>query len=234
MSVRWRAAAGALHSHAQPGQSYAVTVDPVSRLPRVVPPMMPGQQLAVSLVAPQATGKTTFALALCERVGAVRVSGDAVKTELWGDVMVANRNDSDRQKRHDQAYEIVYRQAEQALRDGRHLVRDHIHDTARARERARALADAYGTYYVLVWLHVATEVAVARYLDRCEADPARRDIVRGDRDRAAESIGRVEAKLVVEPPPPPRCVRLDALRPTDELVAELLNTIGYRTVDAAA
>ena len=206
-----------------------MTVDPVSRLPRIIPPMMPDQQLSVALVAPQATGKTTFALALCERIGAVRVNGDAVKADLWGDVTVANRNDSDRQKRHDQAYEIVYRQAEEALAAGRHLVRDYVHDGALERERARALADAYGAYYVLVWLHVPTEVAVARYLHRCEADLGRRDIVRGDRDRAAESIGRVEAKLALEPPPPPRCVRLDATRPTDVLVDDLLDTVGYRT-----
>ena len=171
---------------------------------------------------------------LCDRIGAVRVNGDAVKADLWGDVMTANRRDDERQKRHDQAYEIVYRQAEEALAAGRHLVRDYVHDGALERERARALADAYGAYYVLVWLHVPVDVAGARYLNRCETGADRRDIVRGDRSRAAESIGRVEAKLAVEPPPPPRCVRLDASRPPDVLVAELLNIIGYRGVDAAA
>ena len=149
-----------------------MSVDPVSRLPRVVPSMLAGQRLAVSLVAP-----------------------------------------------------------EEALAAGRHLVRDYVHDTAL--ERARALADAYGAYYVLVWLHVPTDVAGARYLNRCETGADRRDIVRGDRSRAAESIGRVEAKLAVEPPPPPRCVRLDASRPPDVLVADLLAAVGYRPADAA-
>ena len=194
--------------------------------------MLPGQQLAVSLVAPQATGKTTFALALCERVGAVRVNGDAVKTDIWGDVSTANQRDGEHTQRHDQAYEIVYRQAEAALRNGQHLVRDYIHDTALERERARALADAYGAYYVLVWLHVPAEVAVARYIDRCESEPDRRDIVRGDRRKAAESIRRVEAKLVLEPPPPPRCVRLDATRTPEALVADLLTVISYQPADS--
>ena len=209
-----------------------MTLDPVSRLPRNIPPVAPGQQLAVSLVAPQATGKTTFALALCERIGAVRVNGDAVKADIWGDLSTANCRDGEHRQRHDQAYEIVYRQAEQALAVGKHLVRDYIHDTALERERARALADAYGAYYVLAWLHVPVEVAVARYLSRCETDPDRRDIVRGDRRKAAESIRRVEAMLVLEPPPPPRCVRLDAARPTDELVTDLLCAVGYHTPDA--
>ena len=176
----------------------------------------------MSLVAPQATGKTTIALALCERIGAVRVNGDAVKADIWGDLSTANRRDGEHRQRHDQAYEIVYRQAEQALAAGKHLVRDYIHDTAL--ERARALA---GAYNVLAWLHVPVDVAVARYLSRCETDPDRRDIVRGDRRKAAESIRRVEAKLALEPPPPPRCVRLDAARPTDELVTDLLAAVSY-------
>ena len=106
--------------------------------------MRPGQQLAVSLVAPPATGKTTFALALCEHIDAVRVNGDSTKAHIWGDLSTANRRDGQKQQRHDQAYAVVYRRAERALRTGRHLVRDYQHSTALERERARALADAYG------------------------------------------------------------------------------------------
>lgn len=192
-----------------------------------MPPVQLGQRLAISLVAPPATGKTTFALALCDRIGAVRVNGDSTKARMWGDVSRANRRDGREQQRHEQAYAVVYRRAEWALRTGQHLVRDYQHNTALERERARSLADAYGAYYVLVWLHVPTEIAVTRHLERRRLAPGSADTVDWDRDRAADRIRHSERKLILEPPPPPRCVRLDATRSPGELVVSFLEAIGF-------
>ena len=203
-------------------------LDPVIHLRRSVPSVPPGQQLAVSLVAPPATGKTTFALALCDRIGAIRVNGDSTKARMWGDVSRANRRDGREQQRHDQAYAVVYRRAELALRTGQHLVRDYQHNTALERERARALADAYGAYHVLVWLQVPTDVAVTRHLNRRRHRPDSRDTVDWNRAAAQDRIRHSEAKLALEPPPPPRCVRLDATRAPNELVTDFLTAIGYQ------
>lgn len=192
-----------------------------------LPRIKSGQPLSVALVGLPGSGKSTFARALCRRIGAKRVNGDDTKAEMFGSVDRANHDgDGQRQRRHRQAFDRVYAEAESILRTGRHLVRDYQHNGLANRQRASQLAAAHGAYHVVVWLEIDPQRSIARALARSKS-PIGPGIPIWSRDRARRATAKTLAKL--EPgQEDENIVRLDATKPVESQIDLFLARIGWR------
>lgn len=196
----------------------------------------PGQSLSVALLGSPGSGKSTFARALCDRLGprTVRVNGDATKARLWGSLDNAQRNDDGKaEERHAEAFAEVHRQAEAAVRGGHHLVRDYRHSGTDEQDRAAALGARYGAYTVFVWILVAPETAVSRSVLRVRQEPGRTDYPGWSYGKALEVVR--DADRTARFPTAGGCVVLDGRRPAGELLDAFLEIIGWgQDADQAA
>jgi len=184
--------------------------DPLENVPHVV--------AVGGLVA---TGKSTVARALAERLGVPHVEADRVRDDLL--------NESDGEPVHEavwcehfepdfeaRVYRELLRRAEAALGAGRGVVVDGCFARAHQRLEARALARAHGLDFVFVECRVPPEVARLRLAERdARSENAGWQALSDDLEQRWEPITAIPAHER-------RIVRSDG--PVDEVLAQLLST----------
>ena len=153
-----------------------------------------GRQFVVMMLGTMASGKSSFSRQLAEKTGARRINADVIRRELfkiyeeW--IKPAHR---------EQVFEVLNRQARQALEAGHSVVRDYQHDSRRERDQVRRTADEFGALPIIVWLKIPAEVAVGRAIIRPESP----DSVKFDepfiRDAVKRHLERLEPPASDEP-----------------------------------
>ena len=105
-----------------------------------------------------ATGKSTVARALTERLGAVRIEADAARAEIAGGQSARGLADSFEER----VYEDVLGRAQKPLDEGSPVVLDACFPRVHQRDAARALAAERGRPFLFVEVRVPPDVQRAR------------------------------------------------------------------------
>jgi predicted kinase len=121
-----------------------------------------------------ASGKSTVAAALAERLGAAQLSADYTRKELLGVPPEEPRHEAAFAGAYDSAstervYETLLARAELILRAGRSVVLDATFRSRAMREQARALASRSSADVLFVECHCARSVALERLRTRARS-----------------------------------------------------------------
>jgi predicted kinase len=114
-----------------------------------------GPPTAYLLVGVQGAGKSTWARANAERLGAVVLASDEVRNELEAQGIDAAREG-------DRVFAIVEQRLGQRLEEGKNVIVDATHARRRWREREIAVARAHGAKVIAVWFDVPLAVCLQR------------------------------------------------------------------------
>lgn len=106
-----------------------------------------------------ASGKTSLARALGEKLGAVHLSSDAIRT------VMDKRGQYDGTAK-EAVYDEMYRLADEALNAGRRVVLDATFHRAARRERFAGLAEKYGHEPVIILVEASDEITRERLLKK--------------------------------------------------------------------
>jgi predicted kinase len=109
---------------------------------------------AYVLIGAQGSGKSTWACANAERLGAVVVASDDIRNELEARGLEAA-------ERGDEVFAILETRVDALLAQGRSVVVDATHARRTWRANVLALARAHGAHAVAVWFDLPLEAALA-------------------------------------------------------------------------
>lgn len=163
------------------------------------------------------SGKSTLALALADRLGAERVSLDAINEERGlrgGDGIPA----SEWMRTNDEASARV----EEALSAGRTVIVDDTSSPRFLRDRWRELASRARADMALVFVDAPVELVRAR-LAANRGDPARHDVT--------DDVMDAHLSAFEAPDADEHAITMDARTPIDASVAQLLAVLGERHGD---
>lgn len=107
------------------------------------------------LIGAQGSGKSTWACANAERLGAVVVASDDIRNELEARGLEAA-------ERGDEVFAMLEARVDALLAQGRSVLVDATHARRAWRANVVALAQAHGAHTVAVWFDVPLEAALAR------------------------------------------------------------------------
>ena len=167
------------------------------------------KQLLVMMLGSPGAGKSYFARNLAEQYDMRRVNADAVRTRLFGSINAGRTPEN-----HKKTYETVDREMEEALRQGRSVIRDNQNNHEADRAKARGIAVEVGALAVVVWIKTPREVAVKRMMERPETP----EQLQLDEQTAQEFIDSSHAALE-EPGADEPCVVINGQIPFEDQLA---------------
>ncbi len=191
----------------------------VHAVPAIRQPRFPSRVIAVGGI--MASGKSTLACALAERLGAARVSTDRTRKQMLGVEPSALRVDPNAWRRAlaedltEAVYDQMLRRAEVVLRSGRPVVLDATFRSSAFRAGARALATRNRVPFVYIECVAPPHVGRERLRERPSASDGRLEIfdafVAGY--EPPDELAREER------------IRVDTTRPFDQSLADVLATV---------
>ncbi|MHA7838057.1 MAG: AAA family ATPase [bacterium] len=136
-------------------------------------PLLPAAVVAMG--GQVASGKSTLARHIGERIGAPVVGSDATRDHLLDTGLEAGAHEARWALAYapgfgDRVYEEVLRRAGEVLRSGRPVVIDGCFRSRSQRQRARRLAERFGRPFLFVEASVSRSVQRGRLLERAERD----------------------------------------------------------------
>ena len=159
------------------------------------------------------SGKSTLSRPLSERYGWTYISRDDIRQSLFPHDPPAVWKPKANAEAERQARAVLAR-GESAVVDGATFA------AAALRSRFEQVARDHGARFTVVWVDCPVEEAVRRVIQSNVGHPA-------GADRSVERVHEVATRFE----PPAGALRLDALRPPEELLAAVLRAFAPQTTD---
>lgn len=108
-------------------------------------------------------GKTYFAVRLAQKVGAVRVNGDALRVAMYGSI---ERTPQEAHGPGSVIFKAIDYFASQILMSGKSIIYDAHHNRRVTRSKLEKMAATYGAVPLVVWVKTPADLSKARAIGR--------------------------------------------------------------------